>query len=415
MGEKRPPLWYHGWNVVAVCMMCSMSGIALTLSSFSLFLPSWIAEFDAPVSSIALAVTIFSVGTAAFSYLIGHWAGRHPARWLFGGGLVALGLSHLAMAMVESLWQMVAIYALVLPLAIGCSAAIPSQSLVSRWFVRRAGLAMGLTAAGLALAGIVFPPIVVLALPLVGWRAIWAGFGIIILVVILPIAMLILRDRPADDDPFDYVVRRDAGAAAVEAVPLRTILRSRNFWLLIAAFLCVQCVALSVSVTIGPILLLKGASAAEVGLFLATYGGSALVAKLLSGWLADRIGNHLPIVVATLGAAIGIGLLVVPSITPSLLIATALIAGLSGAIWTLLASSILVEFGAASFSRAFGFACALSPVGTFAPPMAAKVAEVTGAFDSALAALAGVTLAVALAVLVFFRQPDPRALATGPV
>jgi MFS family permease len=396
--------WYHGWNIVAVCMLCNMSGVALPMNSFSLFLPSWTTEFGVPVSSVALAVTVFSVGASALSYVIGHCAGRYPARWLFGGGLATLGLSHLAIAFSGAIWQLYAIYALVLPAAIGFSAAIPSQSLVSRWFVRKVGLAMGLTAAGLAIGGIIFPPIIVTLLPLVGWRAIWGGYGLIILFVVLPIAMLVLRDRPAPDDPHGYVVARAGGDGHHVAASFGEIVRRRNFWLIMAAFLSVQCIVVSIYVTIGPITLQHGGTAGDAGLFLSVFSGSSLAAKLGFGWLADRIGNRIPMALATLGATGGAFLLMIPDVHPGFLVGTALVGGISGAVWTVLASSQLAEFGVASFSRAFGLACAMVPLATIAPPLVAKAAELSGSFQAPLLVLGCVSGVAALGVLTFFRD-----------
>ncbi|WP_242124007.1 MFS transporter [Sphingobium sp. Sx8-8] len=405
--DGRPRGWYHGWNIVAVCILCNMSGIALTMNSFSLFLPGWTTEFKAPISSIALAITLFSIGTAGLSYVIGHCAGRYPARWLFGGGLFLLGLSHIAIAFSTALWQVYLIYTVALPVAIGFSAMIPSQSLVSRWFVRRVGLAMGLTAAGLAVGGIVFPPAVVLLLPTLGWRGIWGGFGIVILLVILPIAMWALRDRPAADDPFGYVTARSGGGAHQAAISFGRIIRRLNFWLILAPFLAVQCISVSTYVAIGPIILKNGGAAPAVGMFLSFYSGAAMAAKLASGWLSDRIGNRVPMTIAAFGAAAGAFLLMIPNVDPAFLIGTAVVSGISGAVWTLLASALLAEFGPASFSRVFGLACALSPVGTLAPPLVARSAELTGSFQGALLVLGCLCGVSALLMLLFFRD-QPR-------
>lgn len=61
-------------------------------------------------------------------------------------------------------WQIIAIYRLLLPFAIGFSGGTPTQTLVSRWFVRRRGLAFSIWAMGLVLAGVLLPPSPILAL-----------------------------------------------------------------------------------------------------------------------------------------------------------------------------------------------------------------------------------------------------------
>jgi hypothetical protein len=33
--------WYHGWNIVGICILAQIAGNALTVSAFSLFLKDW--------------------------------------------------------------------------------------------------------------------------------------------------------------------------------------------------------------------------------------------------------------------------------------------------------------------------------------------------------------------------------------
>jgi MFS family permease len=402
--------WYHGWNIVATCVMSTAFALALTMNCFSLFLPGWTKEFGVPVSSIALSITLFSFGTALLSVFIGICADRYPARWLFGGGLVVLAFAHLMIAFSQAAWHIIAIYVVVMPFALGFTSSIPSQSIVSRWFVRRVGFAMGLTAFGLAIGGVICPPIIVQLLPIVGWRVLWGGMAVLILVVGLPIAMLVLRDRPNADDPFDYVVAVPHGDGIKKelALPLAAILRRKNFWVIMGVFSAVQFVAMTISINISPIITSYGGSQLEAGLFLSIYSVSALASKLGSGWLADRIGNRVPLVLAALGAAAGVLLLSMANTNALFVAGTAIIAGFSGAIWTLLASSILAEFGPASFGKAFGLACAGSPIGTFAPPVVARVQEVTGSYAAALVVLGALALLAALAVLLVYRAPAGR-------
>ncbi len=44
----RPPAWYHGWNIVAVCVVSQVSALALTITCFSLFLKDWTQAVAVP-------------------------------------------------------------------------------------------------------------------------------------------------------------------------------------------------------------------------------------------------------------------------------------------------------------------------------------------------------------------------------
>jgi len=116
-GLIRTP-WFHGWNIVAVCIIAQMAALALTINCFTLFLHGWSAEFHAPVSTLTISVALFSLGAAITSTFIGMAVDRFPARWLFGGALAGLALFHLLMSFATAGWQVVALYVVILPLAV---------------------------------------------------------------------------------------------------------------------------------------------------------------------------------------------------------------------------------------------------------------------------------------------------------
>jgi MFS family permease len=405
LGDHRPARWYHGWNIVAACVLAQTGALALTINCFSLFLPQWTREFGVPVSELTLAVTFFSFGTAALAYLIGVCADRYPARWLFGGGLGAIAVAHLLIARSEAAWQILAIYMVLLPFAIGFSTAVPSQSLVSRWFVRRAGLAMGITSMGLSVAGALFPPIVVFLLPIVGWRAIWTAAAGIILLIVLPLVLLTVRDRPHDEDPRSEV-RPRGGAASKDSLGFAGIVRRRNFWVVIIAFLSASLISSTITFTVTPIILSHGGTAAGAGIFLSVLSVTAIGAKLVAGWLCDRMGVRVPLAIVVSAGGLCAIALGIPKVEPLYLAGVAMLAGTAAGVWTLLAASMLAEFGPASFGRAFGIACATSPIGTLGPPLVARIQEASGSYSTPLSALGALAFVAAGGVLLFYRAPS---------
>lgn len=394
---RRRPSYYHGWNIVAICVLAQIAGLGLTLNCLSLFLHGWTDEFKVPISTLALGVTLFSLGAAITAPFIGHIVDRYPAKPIFAFSLVGLVVFHAAMTFVTAGWQIVALYALMLPFAIGLSASIPSQALVSRWFVRRVGLAMGLTAFGLAFSGVVFPPIIVAVLPELGWRGVWLAYAGIIAVLILPAALLVIRDRPAADDPFGYIVPHADAHAHKANLTVADIFRRRNFWVIVGVFVPIQCVSMTLYINLAPIVLSYGFTEAMAGGLLSLMSASALVAKLASGIAADRFGNRIPLILTALASTIGLAIVMLSGHHGLILSAGMIFVGISGGIWTLVASATAAEFGAAGFGRAFGMVCAFSPIGSLAPPIVAKLQETTGSY---LYGLGGFTLLAVIGTIV---------------
>jgi MFS family permease len=399
---RSPSLWYHGWNVVALCVLVQIAALGLTLNCFSLFLHDWTREFGMPVSDFALGISIFSLGCALVAPFAGLAADRVPARWLLSAMLLALALFHLALSFANGGWQVVALYAVLLPVAVTLSSGIPSQTIVSRWFVRRVGLAMGLTAFGLALAGVLFPSLIVVLLPLYGWRVVWRLFAGLIALGVLPMVLLGMRDRPGPAegtfyvDPASSPPVASAQDAAQTWLTVRQVFARRNFWVIVGTFVPIQCASISMTVNLTPIVVSHGFTPRVAGLMIAVLSISALVAKLAAGAAADRFGNRRPMIVVAILCAGGLAALINAAGNLPLMTLAFVLLGLSAGVWTLLASATAAEFGRAQFGRAFGLVCMFPPVASLAPPLVARLREDTGSYTPGLSVLLGLAVGAAL-------------------
>jgi MFS family permease len=385
--DSKPPRWYYGWNIVAVCVLSQVAALALTLNCFTLFLHAWTHEFGIPVSTLAFSVTIFSVGCAIVCPFAGAAADRFPARWVFGAALIGLVAFHAAIGFVTAGWQIVLLYSALLPIAISFAASVPAQAVVSRWFVRRVGLAMGLTAFGLALAGVIFPTLIGWLTPILGWRRVWWLFSAAIAVVVLPVVVGVIRDRPGEREGLDYVGPQ-APAHLSPKMKAADIFKRPNFWVTIGVFVPIQCCFMGISINLAPLVLSRGFNTATAAVLLSLMSATALVAKLASGVTADRIGNRTPLVLTALIAAAGVAVLAFSGRSLPLMFAALTLMGLTQGVWTLLASATVAEFGAQGFGRAFGVISAFTPIGALAPPMLARLQETSGSYVGGLMGLA---------------------------
>jgi MFS family permease len=159
---------YYGWYIVAICVLTQVAANAVAMSTFSLFLRPWSAEMHTPISALLLALSACGTVFAFVAPLTGTLADKYPARVLFGGGLLLLTLVLLGLSFAHKTWQIIALYALPLAVAMSLTTDLVCNSVLSRWFVRRRGLALGISGFGLGAGGVVLPPIVAALLPELG-------------------------------------------------------------------------------------------------------------------------------------------------------------------------------------------------------------------------------------------------------
>jgi OFA family oxalate/formate antiporter-like MFS transporter len=396
-GSVRQRGWYHGWNIVAVCILSQVAANGLTYNAYSLFLRDWSEELHAPISRLQLPIAGMALVAALLSPMVGVLADKYPARRLFGWGLLGMAIFYVAISAVTAPWQIAALYAALAPLALCLSTAVTANALISRWFVRRLGLALGLSAFGIGMAGVLLPPLIAATLPTVGWRMIWRGGGLVVAVLVLPLVVAIARNRPAGSEGNYYLsgdgkpAGHHAHGAGASQVGWREVAARKNFWLLVAIYLPMMALYGGCAQNLGPYAASHGLSQQSAGALLSVLSFSHVIATLVLGLVSDRFGNRLPFAGLAVVMVTGAIVLAFGSGLPVLAVGCALV-GFGGGLFTLLAAAIAVEFGGHAVGRAFGLCMLFIPLTALAPFAIAKTQESTGSYAPAILGLAALVL-----------------------
>jgi len=404
---RTKTLWYHGWNIVAVCVVMQTAALGVMANCFSFFLKDWSREFAMPISTFALAITLFSIPASLTAPLCGWMVSRFPIRNVLMAGMLGVIGAHALIGFATSGWHVIAVYALLLPLAVSMVGGVPTQTLISRWFVRRRGFAFSLGALGLVAAGVIFPPLVVWMLSAFGWRATWWIFAAIYFVLVLSLIMLFVRERPDSEEGRFYVgaeihTQQDAHRTPLS---LREILLRRNFVLTVTAFVPVLLVNTALSVNFAPLMESRGLTSGAAAALIVMFNSAAAAGKLLAGTLSDRCGNRQPLVVLSAATTLGaLGLTFLSGAAPTAI--AIMMVGLGQGLWVLVASCMAMEFGSVDFPRAYGLASASSVLITLAAPALALIAERSGAYTPGLLGL-GVLCLVSVGASLLFRDRPP--------
>ena len=397
---------YYGWYIVAICVLTQIAANSLAMNTFSLFVGPWSSEMHAPISTLLLALTSLGAGYALLAPFTGTLSDNFSARSLFCAGLLLLVLSLLGISSAHKAWQIIALYAVPLPLAMSLTTDLVCNTLLSRWFVHRLGLALGISSFGLGAGGIILPPIVAALLPEFGWRTIVHGGVAIIALIIVPINFWLIRDRPTERDNPRYRIAIGGslsnGGVNHANVSWREILSRRHFWLLIAIYIPMLALYSTCIQNVAPIALSRGMTVQTAGFLMSALSLSQLFALLVSGILCDRLGARIPLLGLALSCAIG-GVIVAFGKSVSVMIVGVMLAAFGGSIWPVLTAALAVEFGASKIGRALGLASFFLPLGVLAPFCVAKIQEATGSYVPGLLGMVTLVLLSCIAC-VFLRQ-----------
>lgn len=351
---------YYGWFVLAASAVCELLVTGATAYSSGLFVLPLQAEFHLSRADANSSILLLFLGGTLASPLVGKFLDRWPIRLIVPLGAILFCGALTAIAMTDSLWMMV--LALLVPASIGFMAIGPltTSTLAARWFHKRRGLALGIAAVATSGGGLVVVPLLSHAIQNYGWRQGLFYEAVIIGVIIIVLALLVLRDNPASAGLAGHAENRGHVTQPQAQRPgWRAILGKRAFWIPSLALATISGTCQAIVVTIVPYGVQLGISVTQAALFISAFAICAAAAKILAGFLADRMDQRRLLLAALLSMILSQLLLcLVPSYL-ALLISSCLAGTSLGFALPTAAGLIAAAFGAQFFGAAMGWTYAM--------------------------------------------------------
>lgn len=290
---------YAGWRVT----LASTIGIfcwSIPPFSFAVFLKPIADEFGWTRQTAASAFGVSALAAAVLAPAAGALIDRVGARRVVLPCLTAAALVFAARAvMTPPYWQVAALFAVTGLVGLGC-APVAHVRLLSTWFDRRRGQALGLAVAGAALGAMVHPMLAQALIDALGWRSAHLVLAALMLALGLPVVVAYLRPRVS------AIARRTPVTAGARAA---TALATPAFWVVAIGALCDSVVNSSMTVHLPALLSDRGVGTELSALALSTMGAAVLAGRVTAGYLLDRF--FAPYVAAWLLAMSAAGLVVV--------------------------------------------------------------------------------------------------------
>jgi MFS family permease len=367
--------------------------------------------FAALSSSITADTSWSSVsvtGAFSLSQLVaagaGIWVGRHidgygPRRVMTAGSLLAVP----AVLVIATATSLAAFYAGWVLAGVAMAGVLypPAFAALTHWAgERRVGALTTLTLVA-GLASTVFAPVSSALDDRLGWRGAYLTLLVVLVLVTVPLHWWGLRT------PWRSTAAHEAhvDASAAVAADAWTVARSRPFILLAAAMALTSLSIFAVVVNLVPMLEEQGMSRNLAAVALGLGGVGQVTGRLGYAWFAARTSvsaRTVTVILAVAGATAALAL--APALT-LLLIGLGMLVGLARGIYTLIqATAVTDRWGPSAYGTLNGLLTAPSLVASASAPfVGAALAQLLGSYSSAFLVLAG--LAVVAAVLAVSATP----------
>jgi MFS family permease len=395
----RDRIFYGWWVTVAFAVMVFLStGVRFSVGPF---LKPVVADLGTDRASYSLVIALSLLLYGVFMPFVGRLVERWGARLVAVLGTLVFAVALAGTGLVTRLWQLAIVYGVLAALGHSATGHVVGSAVISRWFIRRRATALSVLGAA-SMAGMsLLVPVVMWLILTVGWRAAYVVLGTASAVVLLPLALLVVRDSPESMGLTpDGVARTGTGSdTAVERTPLGDALRSVPFWQLAGGlFTCGFSMSL-LSAHAVPMLTDHGYHAMLASGAMGVLGASSFVGAMVLGAIADRAGRRPVLAWLYATRALLFAALFLAHDSPAALLVIAALGGASMSGSLAMTSALTADiFGRFSVGSIFGTIFVVHQAGAaLGSWMGGLLFEVTGGYGAAFA-IASVQLLVATAV-----------------
>jgi len=398
-GQKSSKIFYGWWVVLAAGI--GLLNAPIILATFGVFLKPLSQEFGWSRAEISLAISLGGLALTGSVPLIGrlvdHYGARKvimPSAMIFGMGLMSLYF------LTASLWHLYALHLLMAVVGSGNSP-VPYSKVISRWFDKKRGLALGLVMAGSPLGGFILPPLAQALITAVGWRQTYVLLGLLVIGITIPVVGLFLKETPQmmgllpDGETVVHtgVVRQSSQEPGLSG---REAWHTSAFWLMVSAIFLMAAGINGCILHLVPMLTDRGVSAQSAALATSLFAGGVLLGRVGTGYLLDRFFAPYLAVCFFCVSTLGIFLLW-SGVVGGLAFGAAVLAGLGqGAELDILPYLVSRYFGLRAFGEIYGYAFAAFTLGIATGPLLMGVSfDFTGSYSLVLGGFVVATLMAA--------------------
>ncbi len=245
MNQKtQSPLFFYGWVIVAVAFTCNFIAVGTGFYIFNVFIEDLERELHCSRAELGWIFTLFMIFASSYQFIMGRLVQRFGVRPVMLMGGLILGLAYILFSLVHSYFAFLVLVGLVLSLGNAGLHGATGNTVVSRWFVRKRGTALGIANMGVSLSGVFIPFLGLYLLRQFGLHQAFLIIGILILAVVLLPVFLFIKESPESQglmpdgaalpEPGDV---ENSGQAPTERLwTIREAAGTGSFWKIGAAY-----------------------------------------------------------------------------------------------------------------------------------------------------------------------------------
>lgn len=405
---------FWGWYVVMGAFLILAINYGARYS-FGVFVKPIAEQYNWSRSVISAGMSIMVLAYGIGGIFAGRLVDRIAPRWIITAGAVLMTAGLFLTALITEPWHFYMTYGVFGGLGAACLGVVVCNSSVGKWFVRKRGMAIGISSIGVGAGTMVTVPVAGYIAKVYGWQIGFASIGVFVLIIGVGLSQWLMGKTK----PEDYGLRPDGAGAAegdpasgpapdpesIDPPPARPsilpVLKDSQFWIIAVCYSLVVMAEMSSMVHQVAYALDRQIDRVAAASSLGIIGMASIFGRFFFGWLCDRISD------AKYAAALGfivmaVGMLLLLNVTTAVsLIVYALLFGVGyGSITALMPFLLAERFGRHTLGTTYGMLVffVMAVGGTSGPMIAGYIYDLTGSYTGAwllnLAVLSVVTFLI---------------------
>ena len=314
MAFLRKHKFHYAWVILAASCVLNVVSRADS-ASFGVFIDPLVEQFGWKRGDISFAYSLAFLAGLPAVVVMGWLGDRYGARNLMLGASLIISAGTVLLGTVKELWQFYIYYGLFVGSLGNAAFSVLLPVIVTRWFHRHMGMALGLYWAALGAGPMVFAPLFRWMIERWGWEQSLTLIGVGLGSILLAFSALI-RSSPREMGLLPYGAVEGSyeeppvhTSSGIMPAGLREILARRPIWLLMGCH-HLGCVGHAIILAhVVSMATLKGVHSLEAAGVLGTIAGASIISRFASAILSERFGGRTVLTLALIGQSTPVFLL----------------------------------------------------------------------------------------------------------
>ncbi|MGI6140779.1 MAG: MFS transporter [Caldicoprobacterales bacterium] len=282
---------HYAWVITIGCGIMLFYSIGLTINCFSIFLTPLMKSLQLSSSQGSLLVSIQNISSMIAMLVVSPLYKKIGVRKIAYAAGLLLSFGYFIYSQADSIIQC-HLAAIITGLGFGAGSLIPVSILISVWFHKKGGLALGMASACTGIATIIFPPIFSKLIERVNLTSAFL-FNSIFIFILATVTVMLIRNTPSDIGLLAYG-QQDKESIHLDintnGITFEEALRAKKYYLMIAAIVFV---GITIQPTISHIAVFytsSGYDPVHSAYMVSLYGVMMIVFKPVYGFIIDKFG-----------------------------------------------------------------------------------------------------------------------------